>query len=73
MKLEPVTKLDKRNTAALQKILTTTPCLQIATLILFFQFVTNLEKTENQIPDVQSLKLTFLLAVTFILQKLKTD
>ena len=36
----------------------------IVTSLLFFQFMANLEQSENWIPDAWSLKLTFLLIVT---------
>ena len=40
---------------------------QIVTTLLFFQFLADLEQFGNRIPDAQSVKLTFLLTVTFYL------
>ena len=42
MKLEPVTKFDKKNTA-ISKKLTMTSCQQILMSLLFFLFMSNLE------------------------------
>ena len=39
----------------------------------FFRFMANLEQSSSQIPDAWSVKLTFLLTVTFYLTKLKTE
>ena len=65
MKLEPLTKLDKRITAT-SKNLTITSCRQIMAALSFFQFMANLEQFGNQIPnDCQiSLILTFYLIKT---------
>ena len=41
--------------------------------IVFFRFTANLELFESRIPDVQSVKLTFSLTVTFYLIKPKTE
>ena len=61
MKLKPVTKLDKRNTATL----TITNYQQIVTSLLFFQFMANLEQ------DSRSVILTFFKIVTFKLTRSK--
>ena len=45
MKLGPVTKLDKRNTAT-SKNLTMTLCRKIVTSLSFFRFLANLEQQE---------------------------
>ena len=70
MKLEPVTKLDKRNTAMLKK-LTMMPCWQIVTSLCFFQFMDNLKQTKSCVPKAWSVKLSFLLIVTFNLTKIE--
>ena len=50
MKLETVTKLDKRNTAT-SKNLAITSCQQIVTSLSFFQFMTNLQPWGRRIQD----------------------
>ena len=73
MKLEPVTKLDKRNKKP-SKNLTTTSCLQIVTSLSFFRFMANLEQSESRRPDAWSVKLTFSKILSYIiLQKLKIE
>ena len=72
MKLGPVTKLDKRNTA-ISKKLTMTLCRKIVTSLSFFRFLANLEQYRSRIPDARSIKLTFSLTATFYLQKLKRE
>ena len=54
MKLGPVSKLGKRNTATSKRL--TMSCLQIVMSLPFFQFMTNLEQAESQIPDVWFIK-----------------
>ena len=49
-----------------------TSCWDIVMSLSFFQFMANLEPSRNRISDEESVKLTFSLKVTFILQKLKT-
>ena len=68
MKLGPVTKLDKRNTATSKK-LTMTSCMQIVTSLSFFRFVTNLKLPGSRIPDAWSVKLTFSLTVNALSYK----
>ena len=70
MKLGPVAKLDKRNTATSKK-LTMMSCQQI--LLSNSRLMTNLEQSGSWIPGVWSVKLTFLLIYVHfhILQKLK--
>ena len=46
-----------------------TSCSIIVTSLSFFRFLTNLELFGSRIPDAQSIKLTFLLIVTFYLTK----
>ena len=60
----PVTIFDKRNTATSNNIDEEVMLTNIVTSLLFFQFMANLEQSENWIPDAWSLKLTFLLIVT---------
>ena len=70
MKLGPVAKLDKRNTATSKK-LTMMLCQQI--LLSNSRLMTNLEQSGSWIPGAWSVKLTFLLIYVHfhILQKLK--
>ena len=60
----PITIFDKRNTATSNNIDEEVMLTNIVTSLLFFQFMANLEQSENWIPDAWSLKLTFLLIVT---------
>ena len=46
-----------------------TSCSIIVTSLSFFRFLTNFELFGSRIPDAQSIKLTFLLIVTFYLTK----
>ena len=69
VKLGPVTKLDKRNNAT-SKNLMMMSCWQMLTN---FCLMTNLEQSGSWIPDARSVKFTFSLIVTFILQKLEID
>ena len=71
MKLGPVTKLDKRNTATPKK-LTMTSCRQMMSLSNF-QLMTNLEQSGSCIPDAWSVKLTFSLIVTFYRTKNRSE
>ena len=66
MKLRPVTKFNKRNTA-ISKNMTMTSFQQIVTSLSFFRFKTNLEQSRSRIPDAWSVKLIFSLTVTFYL------
>ena len=68
MKFRPVTKLDKKTS----KKLTMSSCWQILMSLSFFQFMPNLEQFESQIPDEQSIKLTFSLIVIFYLTKIES-
>ena len=68
MKIGPITKIDKRNTAT-SKNITMTSSRQILTSLSFFQFMANLEQSGSQIPDAWSVKLTFSLTVAFYLLK----
>ena len=61
MKPGPVTKLHKRNK--------TMSRWKIVTSLSFFQFIANLEQSGSRIPDVKSVKLMFLLKLTFYLTK----
>ena len=66
MKLEPVAKLEKRNMATSKKkndYVMSTNC----DIIVFFLFMVNFQLSESQIPDASSIKLTFLLTITFYL------
>ena len=70
MKLGPVTKLNKINKTA-SKNFTMTPCHEIVTSLLFFQFMANFEQSGSWSPDAYSVNLIFLLIVTFYLTKTK--
>ena len=48
-------------------------CQKIVMSLPFFQFSAILEKSGNQIPDAQSVKLIFSLIVTFYLKKVKAE
>ena len=66
MKLGPVTKLDKRNTATSKKLAMTS--------LSNSRLMTNLAQSGSWIPNGWSVKLTFSLTVTFYLTKrLKID
>ena len=61
MKLDPVTKLDKRNK--------TTLCRQVLIPLSFLRFMAKLEQSGSWNSDVQSEKDKFLSTVTFYLTK----
>ena len=65
MKLGPVIKLYKRNktTSKSDDDVMSANC----GVIVFFEFMANLEQSGSRIPDAQSGKLTFSLIVTFYL------
>ena len=65
MKLGPLTKLHKKKHGNVSM----TPCQQIVTPLLLFQFMANLELTGIRILYAWSVKLTFSLIVTFYLTK----
>ena len=52
-----------------QKNLMMTLCQKVVVSLIFFQFMANLEQSWSQIPDTWSVKLPFLLTVTFYLKK----
>ena len=68
MKLEPETKIDKRNTAS-KKILTMTSYRQILKSLSFPGFIANLEQSWSQIPkknaDIRKIKGVFVLKDIF--------
>ena len=68
MKLEPVTKRDKRNKTTSKK-LSMTSCQQIVTSLSLIRCMANLERSGSRIPDTLSVKLTFSLTVTIYLMK----
>ena len=68
MKLSPVTKLYKKNTATSKKFIITS-CRHIVTSLSFFQFMANLQPSGMRILDVWSAKLIFSLEITFYLTK----
>ena len=68
MKLVPVTKLYKKNTASLKKI-DDDVLSAYCDVILIFRFMANLEQSGSRILDTWSVKLTFPLIVTFYLIK----
>ena len=72
IKLGPVRKLDKRNTATSKKFddnVVSANC----DVIVIFPIYGHLEQSDSRILDAWSVKLIFSLIVTFILQKLKTE
>ena len=52
-----------------QENLMMTLCQKVVVSLIFFQFMANLEQSWSQIPDTWSVKLPFLLTVTFYLKK----
>ena len=50
-----------------------TSCRRIVTSLSFFGFLANLEQSRGCIPDTEFAKVMFSVAVTFFLQKLKTE
>ena len=68
IRLGPVTKLDKRNRAKSIN-LTMSSCRQILTSLSIFGSMASLEQSRSRIPDAWSVKLTFLVTVTFYLTK----
>ena len=58
MKLGPITKLDRMNTATSKKLAMAT-CRETVTSFLIFQYMANLKQSGSQIPDTWSVKLTF--------------
>ena len=63
IKLEPVTKCDKRKTAALQKFDVDVELTNCDLIV----FLTNFQPSGSWIPDAWSINLTFSLIVTFYL------
>ena len=49
--------------------MTTTSCQKGVTLLSFYQFMANLERSGSRVPDRYSVKLMFSLIVTFYLSK----
>ena len=70
MKLERITKLDKRNKIT-SKNLKMTSRWKIVASLLFFRFTANLEQSGRRVPDALSVKRIFSLIVTFYLTKTK--
>ena len=68
MKLGPVNKLCKRNTATSKKI-NDDVMLTNFYVVVIFQFKANLEQSESRIQEVWSVILLFSLTVTFYLTK----
>ena len=66
MKLGPVTKPDKKNTATSKKW-TITSCGQVVTSMFFFQFMANLQPSRSWIADAWPIKLMFSLTISFYL------
>ena len=69
MKLETVTKLDKRNTTRFTKKLDYDVMFANHDIISFFQFMADLGQPTSRIPDECSATLTFTLIATFYLTK----
>ena len=68
MKLGPVTRPDKRNTATLKQIkddIMSANC----NVNVFPQFLANLQPSGSRTPDILSIKLAFLKTITFYLTK----
>ena len=73
MKHGLVTKIYKKSTATLKNLAS---CWQNVTSLSFFQFMAHLEQSGSPIPDMWSVKLTFLLAVyllSFTLAKVEAE
>ena len=66
MKLGPVTKIDKRNKTMSKKFVDNVISADYD-VIAIFPIMTNLEESGSRIPGAYSVKLTFLLQVTFYL------
>ena len=67
MKLEPVTKLDKKSNIKINW--RWRHFGKLWRHLLFFQFTTNLVQSGSRIPDAQSVKIIFSLIVAFYLRK----
>ena len=67
MKLGPVTKLEKKNTAISKK--SDDSVISEFMTSLSFGFIANLKQFRSRRPDVLSVNLTFSLTVTFCLTK----
>ena len=68
MRLEPVTKLDKKNTATSKKLMMTS-FRQIVTSLSFFRFMADLEQSGSRITEAWFVKVIFSSIVTFYLAK----
>ena len=68
IRLGPVTKLDKWKRAKSIN-LTMSSCRQILTSLSFFGSLASLKQSRSRIPDAWSVRLTFLVTVTFYLTK----
>ena len=68
MKLGPVTKLNKRNKTTLKKFDDYVMSAN-SDVIIIFRLTANLELFGSRIPDAWSIKLIFLLIITFYLTK----
>ena len=66
MKLGPVTKIDKRNKTMSKKFVDNVISADYD-VIAIFPIMANLEEAGSRIPGAYSVKLTFLLEVTFYL------
>ena len=65
MKLGSVTKLNTKNTATLKKFEDDFMSANCDVMVIFFQFIANLEQSRCRIQDPLSAKLTFSLIVAF--------
>ena len=68
MKLGPVTRPDKRNTATLKQIKDDIMSANF-NVNVFPQFLANWQPSGSRTPDILSIKLAFLITITFYLTK----
>ena len=72
MKLEPITRLDKRNKTASKKKkkkIDDDACREIETSLSFFGFLANLEQSGDRVPDTEPSKVVFSVIITSCLIK----
>ena len=73
IKLEPVTKPDKRKMTSSKKNLMMTSCPQSMMSSMLFQSMADLEQSWSQIPDAWSVIFIFSLKATLYLTRLETE
>ena len=75
MKLEPITRLGKRNKTASKKKkkkkkkIDDDACREIETSLSFFGFLANLEQSGDRVPDTEPSKVVFSVIITSCLTK----